>query len=125
MKKNCNILLWIVGLLIIFLIFMIFYNNKNNENFQNSLNYKWITQGTCKSNNMQDLGSQECNNYFSSSNYNVTGSPHGPPGCWLVLGNELNKVTANQPSLKGKGFACWTEVDDGKKCSTEVPCVCK
>jgi hypothetical protein len=31
----------------------------------------------------------------------------------------------DQPEFQGKGFACWSNVNDGKQCSSELPCVCK
>ena len=87
--------------------------------------YKWISRGTCSSHKYKDLTRKDCSKYFQRSNYTVTGSPHGPPGCWLVLGNSLKGSIKEQPELKGKGFACWTKVKDGKKCSPDFPCVCK
>jgi len=87
--------------------------------------YKWISKGTCSSHKYKDLTRKDCSKYFQKSNYVVTGSPHGPPGCWLVLGDSLKGAVKEQPELKGKGFACWTKVKDGKKCSPDFPCVCK
>lgn len=118
-----NYLIWIILILIVILLCLSY--NRYNENFQSTPNYQWVTQGTCRSNNLQTLSQNECSNYFNNTNYNVTGSSHGPPGCWLVLGNELNKVLNDQPEFQGKGFACWSKVNDGKQCSSELPCVCK
>lgn len=87
--------------------------------------YKWISKGTCVSHKYKDLTRKDCSKYFQKSNYRVTGSPHGPVGCWLVLGNSLKGAIKDEPDLKGKGFACWTKVKDGKKCSPDFPCVCK
>ena len=99
---------------------------RSNKTKKNSYkNYKWISKGTCKSHKYKDLSRSNCSKYFPKSNYIVTDSPHGPPGCWLVLGKHLKGAIKDQPELKGKGFACWTKVKDGKKCSPDFPCVCK
>ena len=45
MKKNCNILIWIVIFLLLLILFMVYYNNQINESFQNSLNYASVGQG--------------------------------------------------------------------------------
>ena len=66
------------------------------DNFSNNSKYKWITSGTCRSNNMQDLAMSDCSSYFDSSNYDTVKANDGPPGCWLVLGNSLTK---SKPSL--------------------------
>lgn len=91
----------------------------------NDKNYKFVTQGTCASNNLNDLSLDQCTDYFKSSNYQITGADHGPPGCWLVLGNELTKTIQSNPQLKGKGFGCHSTTKDGKQCSSELPCVCR
>jgi len=102
--------------------FIVSYLNKYGGN----KNYKWITEGTCASNNMQDLTQSDCSNYLLKSNYNITVADHGPSGCWLVLGNSLNQTMQEQPQFAGKGFACWSQnKSDGKQCSVDVPCACK
>jgi len=97
-----------------------FANTKKNQYKK----YKWISNGTCSSHKHKDLTRKDCDKYFPKSNYIVTGSPHGPPGCWLVLGDHLKGAIKDDKSLKGKGFACWTKKKDGK-CSPGFPCVCK
>ena len=127
---NNNILLIFLCIILLIGLYLLYieeqkFKNLEQESFVNSPKYKWITEGTCKSNNMEVLTLEDCKNYFKDSNYVVTGSPHGQPGCWPVLGNELTNVVKENPQFNGKGFACWTEVNDGKQCSTDVPCVCK
>ena len=126
--------LHVIIILILVLIVCYYLPNMSNmptmptsENFDNTnANYKWITQGTCASNNMQDLTQEDCGKYFQDSNYTITPAQHGPPGCWLVLGDSLNKVLEDNPQFRGKGFGCWsTEKSDGKFCSPDFPCVCK
>ena len=96
----------------------------NNTKIGQYNKYKWISKGTCSSHKYKDLTRNDCNKYFPKSNYIVTDSPHGPPGCWLVLGDHLNGAIKDDHTLKGKGFACWTKKKDGK-CSPSFPCVCK
>ena len=45
MKKNCNILIWIVIFLLALILFMVYYNNQTNESFQNYLNYGLVGKG--------------------------------------------------------------------------------
>lgn len=124
MKKNYKIILIVVVALIIVLAFF-YFSGGYFENFDNS-NYKFITKGTCASHNLQDLTNNDCSRYFQSSNYNITGAEHGPPGCWLVLGKSLDGVLKGNPQFKGKGFGCWSKnTSDGKQCSPDFPCVCK
>jgi len=67
------------------------------------------------------LYKNECSNYFNETNYTITNSPHGPPGCWLVLGNELNKVLKKNPESKGKEFGCWANINDEKNVHPKFP----
>jgi hypothetical protein len=103
-------------------------SNKSRTRHNNTKNgynkYKWISKGTCSSHKYKDLTRKDCSKYFPKSNYLLTDSPHGPPGCWLVLGDHLKGAIKDDPTLKGKGFACWTKKKDGK-CSPGFPCVCK
>ena len=126
---NNNNIIIIILLIIIFIICLIILitllKKRLYKSFNNSAKYQWITNGTYKSNNLDDLDKNECSNYFNETNYTITDSPHRPPGCWLVLGNKLNKVLKKNPEFKGKGFGCWANINDEKKCSPEVPCVCK
>jgi len=133
MKQKYYYLFTIIIVIIVLAVLYYYFigNNQssmfdlNSNNLDNS-NYKWITQGTCASNKMQDLTKTDCSSYLQSSNYNVTGADHGPPGCWLVLGNSLNGVLRDNPQFAGKGFACWSDVQtDGKQCSPDFPCICK
>jgi hypothetical protein len=123
MKKNYKIILIIVALIIVLAFF--YFSSGYFENYDNS-NYKFITKGTCASHNLQDLTNNDCSRYFQSSNYNITGAEHGPPGCWLVLGKSLDGVLKGNPQFAGKGFGCWSQnKSDGKQCSPDFPCVCK
>jgi hypothetical protein len=89
-------------------------------------NYKFVTDGTCASHQMNDLSKDDCSRYLLKSNYTITEADHGPPGCWLVLGEMLNQTMNEQPQFAGKGFACWSSNnDDGKQCSSDIPCICK
>jgi len=97
------------------------HNNTKNSQYKK---YKWVSNGTCSSHKYKNLTRKDCTKYFPKSNYIVTDSPHGPPGCWLVLGDHLKGAIKDDKSLKGKGFACWTKKKDGK-CSPGFPCVCK
>lgn len=102
------------------------YTDAQLKNYSNSSNYKWITDGTCSSHGMQDLTQSDCSRYLLKSNYNITVADHGPPGCWLVLGEMLNQTMNEQPQFAGKGFACWSQnKQDGKQCSANIPCACK
>jgi hypothetical protein len=75
---------------------------------------------------MNDLSKDDCSRYLLKSNYTITEADHGPPGCWLVLGEMLNQTMNEQPQFAGKGFACWSNNnDDGKQCSSDIPCICK
>jgi hypothetical protein len=75
---------------------------------------------------MQDLTQTDCSSYLQDTNYTITGADHGPPGCWLVLGNSLNGVLKDNPNFAGKGFGCYSQnKTDGKQCSADFPCVCK
>ena len=75
---------------------------------------------------MQDLTQNDCSKYLLKSNYNITVADHGPPGCWLVLGEMLDQTMNEQPQFAGKGFACWSQnKSDGKQCSANIPCACK
>ena len=106
-----------IALILLVLAFIYhFLNGGGFEMFGMTPNYQWVTQGTCKSNNMQDISKSACSSYLRNSNYTVTGADHGPAGCWLVLGNELDKVVSENPQLAGKGFGCWSNVEnDGKQ----------
>jgi len=100
--------------------------NMDKPNMPKNANYKWITQGTCASNKMQDLTQEDCSSYLADSNYTITPAKHGPPGCWLVLGDSLNKVLEDNPQFIGKGFGCHSlNKTDGMQCSPDFPCVCK
>ena len=89
-------------------------------------NYKFVTDGTCASHQMNDLTKDDCSRYLLKSNYTITEAEHGPPGCWLVLGEMLNQTMNEQPQFAGKGFACWSKNhSDNKQCSSDVPCICK
>lgn len=133
MKKSYAMLLKIVAILVILVVLYYVYKFLYNLMIKNSLNkdaasknYKWITEGTCASNNMTALQQNECSNYLLKSNYNITVANHGPPGCWLVLGDALDQRMQEQPQFAGKGFACWSQNEtDGMSCSPDIPCVCK
>jgi hypothetical protein len=102
------------------------YTDTQLKNISNNSNYKWITDGTCNSHGMKDLTQSDCSRYLVKSNYNITVADHGPPGCWLVLGEMLDQTMNEQPQFAGKGFACWSEnKQDGKQCSANLPCACK
>jgi hypothetical protein len=126
-----NYSIFIVLLILIVVIYVFFNSNRQNtkkEPFEeNNKNYKWITEGTCRSNNLKNLNKNECKEYLNDTNYVVTDSPHGPPGCWLVLGDELQNVLETNPQFNGKGFGCWApnDISDNKMCSVDVPCICK
>ena len=112
-----------VAIILVFVLYKLYANYL--ENYENS-GIKWVTSGTCASNNLQDLSMEQCSSYLQSSNYTITGADHGPPGCWLVLGKSLDGVLKANPQFKGKGFGCWSNVQtDGKQCSADFPCVCK
>jgi hypothetical protein len=122
MKVKSPLVIAVVALIILYVLYMLYRNSM--ENYDNS-GYKWITSGTCASNNLQDLSMEQCSSYLQSSNYRVTNADHGPPGCWLVLGKSLDGVLKENPQFKGKGFGCWSNVrTDGKQCSADFPCVC-
>jgi hypothetical protein len=122
MKKKYSYLLIILAILAV-LVFFYFMSNNRYESYKN---YKWVTEGTCASHNMQDLSKGDCTGYFNDSNYTITDADHGPPGCWLVLGDSLDGVIKGEPKFAGKGFGCWsTNNSDGKQCSADFPCVCK
>jgi CDP-diacylglycerol pyrophosphatase len=122
MKKKHSYFLTILVILAV-LVFFYYFMSSSYENYKN---YKWVTEGTCASNKMQDLTKNDCTSYFNKSNYTITDADHGPPGCWLVLGDSLNGVVNSQPQFAGKGFGCWsTNNSDGKQCSADFPCVCK
>ena len=118
----------IVGILVILAIIYLVYIGMNSfakEYFSDS-GFKWISDGTCASHNLQDLTQSDCSNYLQSSNYTVTGADHGPPGCWLVFGDSLTGAVKANPQLAGKGFGCYSQnKTDGKQCSSDFPCVCK
>jgi hypothetical protein len=123
MKKSHKTILIVVALIIILAFF--YFSGGYFENYDTS-NYKFITKGTCASHNLQDLTNNDCSRYFQSSNYTITGAEHGPPGCWLVLGEMLNQTMNEQPQFAGKGFACWSKnQSDNKQCSSDIPCICK
>ena len=125
MKKKSHIFFIIIAILIVLGIAYYLAGSYMNEKFSNN-GYKWVTEGTCASNKMQDLTQQECSRYLLKSNYNITVADHGPPGCWLVLGEMLDQTMNEQPQFKGKGFACWSQdKTDGKQCSANIPCACK
>ena len=124
--KKFNYYFFIIVALILILVYY-FYNllSGSFESYDIS-SYKWVTSGTCSSNNLQDISKGACSSYLQSSNYTITGADHGPPGCWLVLGDSLNGVLKDNPQFKGKGFGCWSDVyTDGKECSPDFPCICK
>jgi len=123
-------------LLIIFVVFVVvvfLYRSFSNyftasylKNYSGNKNYKFVTDGTCASHQMGDLTKDDCSRYLLKSNYTITEADHGPPGCWLVLGEMLNQTMNQQPQFAGKGFACWSQNhSDNKQCSTDVPCICK
>jgi len=115
----------VVILVILYYIFVNFYM-KMIEKFGNDSDYKWISDGTCASHNLQDLTQSDCSSYLQDSNYTVTGADHGPPGCWLVFGKSLTGAVQGNPQLSGKGFGCYSEnKTDGKQCSSDFPCICK
>ena len=118
---------YVIIILILVLVFCYYLLPTKNEHFDTAnTNYKWITQGTCASNKMKDLTQEDCVKYLPDSNYTITPANHGPPGCWLVLGDSLNKVLADNPQFIGKGFGCHSTVKtDGMMCSPDFPCVCK
>jgi len=130
MKKNNTFFLTTIAIIIIIIIILIlvYFSNHpiNSINHNSNSRYKWITSGTCASNNLHNISKDDCSNYLQSSNYTITDADHGPPGCWLVLGDSLNGVLKKNPQFKGKGFGCWSNVQtDGKQCSDDFPCVCK
>ena len=125
-------LLFVIAILIILGITYYFGGNYSSDsyparnNYSSNSKYKWITDGTCSSHGMQDLTQNDCSKYLLKSNYNITVADHGPPGCWLVLGEMLDQTMNEQPQFAGKGFACWSQnKSDGKQCSANIPCACK
>jgi hypothetical protein len=126
MKKRHFLLLTTIAVVAILAFLYYYLDGKfSNESFNNK-NYKWITSGTCASHNMNTLTQSDCSGYLNSSNYSVNMADHGPPGCWLLLGDRLDGVVKKNPDKAGKGFACWSKNEsDGMKCSADVPCICK
>ena len=119
----------IIITLSVIVVLAILLNMNSMMNMMNNImkNYTIVKTGTCKSNGLKDISEKACKSYFGDGNgYNVTRSMHGPPGCWEVKGQALNKILRENPQYRGKGFACWANenVNDGKQCSDEFPCVC-
>ena len=131
MKKGFKTLCIILAIIIVLAFLYFFAGNLMNEtlgNLSNSgnSNYKFVTDGTCASHRMSDLSKDDCSRYLLKSNYTITEADHGPPGCWLVLGEMLNQTMNEQPQFAGKGFACWSKnQSDNKQCSGDIPCICK
>jgi hypothetical protein len=123
--KKMSLFITVLAALVILVIIYYLLNRIVKEHFSDN-GFQWISSGTCASHNLQDLTQGDCSNYFQSSNYTITGADHGPPGCWLVLGDSLNGVLKDNPNFSGKGFGCYSQnKTDGKKCSPDFPCVCK
>jgi hypothetical protein len=135
MKKGFKTFAIIIAIIVVLAFLYHLFSNKlyvdylNNMIMNNSMtkgNYKFVTEGTCASHRMNDLSKDDCSRYLLKSNYNITEADHGPPGCWLVLGEMLDQTMNEQPQFAGKGFACWSKNhSDNKQCSTDIPCICK
>lgn len=125
MKKGHKTFCIILAIIFVLAFLYFFAGNYMSEQF-GSANYKFVTDGTCASHRMSDLSKDDCSRYLLKSNYNITEADHGPPGCWLVLGEMLDQTMNEQPQFAGKGFACWSKNhSDNKQCSTDIPCICK
>jgi hypothetical protein len=125
MKNYKSFFVIYLVILIVLAIYYYFTNKYMSEYFSNK-NYKFVTSGTCASHSMRDLTKGDCSRYLLKSNYTITEADHGPPGCWLVLGEMLNQTMNEQPQFAGKGFACWSKNhSDNKQCSSDIPCICK
>jgi hypothetical protein len=130
MKKPMKHLLYVILAIIVVAFLYHFVSNYfvagYLKNYSGNKNYKFVTDGTCASHQMGDLSKDECSRYLLKSNYTITEADHGPPGCWLVLGEMLNQTMNEQPQFAGKGFACWSKNHtDNKQCSSDIPCICK
>lgn len=130
MKKGIKKFLIVLAIIVVLALLYLFMGNSNMSKFMNEKfggnNYKFVTDGTCASHRMQDLSKDDCSRYLLKSNYTITEADHGPPGCWLVLGEMLNQTMNEQPQFAGKGFACWSKNQtDNKECSSDIPCICK